>query len=151
MNRKEYQFGDMMVRYDMDEELHVGMLLYPAERKPDRETKKRAALDPMVQVKLTGDIYQGCYAPGNTLRNGESTQKLTLKSQKLTQEEKSQVIETILQDERGYQAVHRVIWGEGERFIRISRYYSGKLCFWRTPPGTGIYGCHEHGIFFRRP
>ena len=24
MNRKEYQFGDMMVRYDMDEELHVG-------------------------------------------------------------------------------------------------------------------------------
>ena len=26
MNRKEYQFGDMMVRYDMDEELHVEML-----------------------------------------------------------------------------------------------------------------------------
>lgn len=124
MDRKEYQFGDMIIRYDMDEELHVGMLLYPAERKPDREVKKHALLDPMLQVKLTGDIYQGCYAPGNTLRNGESTQKLTLKSQKLIQEEKSQMIETILQDERGYQAVHRVIWEEGERFIRIRCSYA---------------------------
>ena len=119
MKRREYQFGDMIIRYDLDEEHHVGMILYPAEKIPVKEPEKQATLDPMVQVKLTGDMYQGCYAPGNTLRNGESTQRLKMAAQDLIERDGKKIIRTTLKDERGYQAVHDVIWEKEARFIRI--------------------------------
>ena len=119
MKRREYQLGDIIIRYDLDEEHHVGMILYPAEKPLEKEPEKQAVLDPMVQVKLTGDMYQGCYAPGNTLRNGESTQRLKMTAQDLIEQDGKKIIRTTLKDDRGYLAVHEVSWEEGERFIRI--------------------------------
>ena len=116
---KEYILGDMILRYTADADGRVGMLLYPADCPITEEQRSKAALDPMVQVKLAGDEYQGCYAPGNTMRCGESAMQLLYDSQSVLSLEKGKVIETVLKDARGYEALHRVSWKEGERFVRV--------------------------------
>lgn len=113
----------MILRYTADAEGRVGMLLYPADCPITEEQRPEAKLDPMVQVKLVGDEYQGCYAPGNTLRCGESAMRLLFDSQSVTTQENGKVIETVLKDARGYEALHRVSWKEGERFVRVKCTY----------------------------
>ena len=120
---KEYILGDMILRYTADADGRVGMLLYPADCPITEEQRSKAALDPMVQVKLAGDEYQGCYAPGNTMRCGESAMQLLYDSQSVLSLEKGKVIETVLKDARGYEALHRVSWKEGERFVRVDCVY----------------------------
>lgn len=123
---KEYCFGDMILRYERDEQDHVGLLMHPAELPVLENVKKKAALDPLIQVKLAGDMYKGCYAPGNTLRDSESTMMLRWKEQVLKIEEGRRCVETVLEDERGYRAVHRAYWKEGDRFIRMECTYENR-------------------------
>lgn len=156
--KKEYLLGDMILHYEWNEAGNVGLILYPAacplpemqiyetgmgttkvgegakehERICDGEKlEKQAALDPLVQVKLTGDMYQGAFAPGHTLRCAESTRRLVFESQRVKKETagsgtgsqrvkkdiEETVIETVLKDDRGYEAVHRVHYREGDRFL----------------------------------
>ena len=75
--------GDMTVRYTEDQEGHIGLLLFPGECPVEKLPEKKAALDPLVQIQFAGDIYNGGYAPGQTLRNGESTWRMKKKSQEL--------------------------------------------------------------------
>ena len=120
---KEYSLGDMILRYMQDEKGGMGMLLYPADCPVGEEQRPEAAVDPMVQVKLVGDEYQGCYAPGNTMRCGESAMRLRYDSQSVIDREGRKIIETVLKDDRGYEALHRVSWKEGERSVRITCSY----------------------------
>lgn len=124
--RKEYCFGDMVLRYETDEQRHVGLILYPASVPAPEHPKKKAALDPLVQVKLTGDMYKGCYAPGNTLRGSESTMNLILKEQTIRSEGAKHFVDTVLEDARGCQAIHTAGWEEGDRFIRVNCTYENK-------------------------
>ena len=39
-------------------------------------------MDGMVQLKLAGDVYNGAYAPGNTLRNGGSVTSFIIKARR---------------------------------------------------------------------
>lgn len=147
--RKEYILGDMAVYYEWNEAGNVGLILYPAdcplsemdcarewakatERSDCGDTEpemvsnilsKQAALDPLVQVKLCGDMYQGAFAPGHTMRMGESTRRLVFESQKIKNEGEKTVIETVLKDDRGYQAVHRVCHQDGDRFLTVDCTY----------------------------
>lgn len=147
--RKEYILGDMAVCYEWNEAGNVGLILYPAdcplsemdcarewakatERSDCGDTEpemvsnilsKQAALDPLVQVKLCGDMYQGAFAPGHTMRMGESTRRLVFESQKIKNEGEKTVIETVLKDDRGYQAVHRVCHQDGDRFLTVDCTY----------------------------
>ena len=42
--RKEYRFGDMVLRYETDEQRHVGLILYPASvPAPEHPEKKGGA------------------------------------------------------------------------------------------------------------
>lgn len=59
---KEYELCDMTACYIVDEEDRVGLQLYPTSLPLPVSLNKIAALDSMVQVKLTGDIYNGAYA-----------------------------------------------------------------------------------------
>lgn len=117
--RKDYIFGDMAFRYETDDAGHVGLLMFPAGGPVEEVQEKRASLDSMVQLKLMGDAYNGAYGPGQTMRCGESTQRLVFESQRLTQVDKHKTIETVLKDERGYRVFHRLVWKEGDRFVRV--------------------------------
>ncbi len=92
-------------------------------RQPDDAARYRLRLpggmDPLVQVKLVGDIYKGCYAPGNTLRDSESAMRLVFAGQTLEEDGAQRRVRTVLRDDRGYEAVHTAVWEEGARFVRM--------------------------------
>ena len=113
----DYRLGDMIARYREDEEGRVGLLLFPADCPPPCLPKK-AALDPLAQLQLSGDACSGGYAMGNTLRNGESTLRLRKRSQEQKREGDLTYIETLLADERGNAVLHTLLWREGDRFVR---------------------------------
>ena len=114
----EVQFGDMTVRYTEDSQGHMGLLLYPADCPAEEIPEKKAALDPMVQIQLAGDALNGAYAPGHTMRNGETTWRMKKKSQEQKVLGKEKRVETLLEDDRGNQALHVLTWKEGDPFLR---------------------------------
>ncbi|MDO5136415.1 MAG: alpha-galactosidase [Eubacteriales bacterium] len=116
---KEYCFSDMAVRYQMDEKRCVGLLLHPKGMALPEYLEKRAALDSMVQLKIAGDMYNGAYAPGNTMRNGESVRRLSLSGQKLVKEGQVTRVQTFLEDGRGREVCHVLEYREGEKVLRI--------------------------------
>lgn len=118
---KEYQLGDMIACYETDESQAVGLLLYPAEMKNRERGEKKAKTDSLVQVKLVGDMYNGAYAQGQTLREGGSVKKLRYEGQKYEENPDTQTvsIETFLKDERGYEAVHLLTWKKETGYVRI--------------------------------
>lgn len=116
---KEYSLGDMTARYETDEKGHVGLTLYPTAMPLPENVEKQAALDSMVQLKLAGDAYEGCYAPGNTMRNSESVKKMRFKSQEETEDGEKTEIATILCDDRGYEVCHRLSWEKGEKYLSV--------------------------------
>ncbi len=121
---KEYRFGDMVLRYERDEEDRVGLVLYPASLSLPDQLQKQAAMDPLVQVKLVGDPY--CAQGGNTMRQSRSTLALRLVEQTLKQDGARQCVRTVLADARGYEAVHTASWEEGDRFVRMRTSYENK-------------------------
>lgn len=118
---KEYILGDMVAHYSIDENKHVGLLLYPKQiTVPEEEENNKAALDSLVQLKLVGDVYNGAYAPGNTMREGESVKRLQYTEQSFTDSGELQQIETVLKDERGYTVSHYLKWKKGTPYIRVA-------------------------------
>ncbi len=122
----DYQFGDMTVRYTEDRDGHVGLMLFPKECPVESIPEKKAALDPLVQIQIAGDIYNGGYAPGHTLRNGESTWRMKKKGQELKKQGRESRIETLLEDDRGNQVLHTLTWKEGDRFVRTFCQYKNQ-------------------------
>lgn len=116
---KEYILGDMVARYTVDEKQHIGLQLYPSSMPPPNQIQKRAKLDGMVQLKITGDIYPGGYASGNTLRNSESVERLTFKHQEVLLKEDVQTVITYLADQRGYEIRHYLHWENGEKTVEL--------------------------------
>lgn len=123
---KEYVFGDMVARYSLDEQMHVGLTLYPQELPLPEKLNKKAKLDSMVQVKLTGDIYNGGYASGNTLRNGESVDLLTLEGQREERTGDVHTVVTSLADHRGHQVTHCLRWVEGAPYLELWNEFTNK-------------------------
>lgn len=122
---KEYTLGDMVLRYTIDDTGCTGFSMYPAECPlPENDLPKvLKETDPLVQVKITGDMYRGCYAPGITMRNGETAMSLKYKEQDVRKENENLVIDTYLEDQRGYSAVHTVCWKEGDPFVTVTCTY----------------------------
>ena len=116
---KEYRIGDMTARYLLDAEQHVGLELYPADMPVPENPDKKAKLDGMVQIKLAGDTYNGAYAPGNTLRNGESVLRLHYKKQEAVRKGGTLTIVTYLWDSRGYGVRHYLQWEQGGTAARM--------------------------------
>ena len=116
---KEYRIGDMAACYLLDEEQHVGLELYPADMPVPENPDKKAKLEGMVQIKLAGDTYNGAYAPGNTLRNGESVLRLHYKKQEVVYKGDTQIMITYLWDDRGYEVRHHLQWEKGGTTVRM--------------------------------
>lgn len=78
----KYQLGDMQCLYYIEEESkNVEWMLLPGKMEPLSWESKRQAIDSLVQIKITGDVYTGGYAGGNTMRQSESTERLSYKNQ----------------------------------------------------------------------
>lgn len=116
---KEYILGDMVARYEINEEKQVGLTLYPTGKSLPDTVEKAAVLDCLVQLKLSGDAYEGCYAPGNTMRNSESVKRFKFQEQKLKKLGENITICTILNDERGYLVEHRLTWKQGTSYLEV--------------------------------
>lgn len=114
----EYRLGDMLARYVRDENETCGFMLLPADR-PIPDVKKECAVESLVQLKLTGDIYNEAYAGGVSLRNGESTRRLKYRGQDVSEDDKSITIRTTLSDDRGIACEHILVWRKASPYVRI--------------------------------
>lgn len=118
---KDYPLGDMTARYVTDEEKkQVGFMLLPADLPLEELYDKEEAVDSLVQVKFTGDIYNEAYALGNSMRNGESVRRLCYRKQRVRETEGGKTIETVMEAAGEYEAVHRLDWRQGDPYVRIS-------------------------------
>lgn len=118
---REYDLGDMKARYVIDQKTNiVGLYLLPISC-PEKSGKDRVEkLESLVQIKVTGDIYDEAYAIGHCMRNGETVRNLLYKEQNCEELEDVVKIHTTLEDGRGYQVVHSLIWKKGAPYVRIS-------------------------------
>lgn len=67
------------------------------------------------------------YAMGNTLRNGESTQRMRKQGQELKREGDLTRIETLLTDDHSNQVLYTLTWQEGDRSVRsFCEYRNGR-------------------------
>lgn len=121
---QEYVLGDMRVRYEVDEDKNAGLMIYPKDLILPEQQKKHALLDGMVQMKLTGDVYKGAYAPGNSMRGSMSTKCMKYKEQSVEENEETIVIRTVLRDDRGYEACHAVEWKKGAPYLKIKTIFN---------------------------
>lgn len=128
MNKEQIEviLGDMAARYEIDEEGVAGLLLYPIELSLPKKIEKNSFTDGMVQLKLVGDIYKGAYAPGNSLRESESTKRLKFKNQEKKETNDSIMINTRLMDDRGYEVIHCLAWTKGTPYLDISSSFENK-------------------------
>ena len=115
----KYKLGDMEAYYFLDEEQQVveWMLLPEGMKEPVWEDKKQN-IDPMIQLKLVGDAYASSYAGGSTMRQSESCYKMKYDRQEKTENDEKVVIRTSCRDERGYEAVHNLVWIRGEKTVQ---------------------------------
>ena len=117
---KDYSLGDMVARYVTDaEKKQVGLMLLPADLPLEELYEKKEAVDSLVEVKFTGDIYNEAYAMGNSMRNGESVRRLTFREQRAADEDGRLTIETVMEAPGKYEVVHRLSWRQGDSYVRI--------------------------------
>lgn len=116
----EYRLGDMRALYYVGHETkNVELMLLPDDVKPLSWDEKKQVVDSLIQIKLAGDIYQGGYAGGGTLRQGESVFRLQYCHQEShTSDEKTEIV-TRLKDRRGYLAEHILIWYHGSESVEM--------------------------------
>ncbi len=118
-----YALGDMTAVYEKDETGKTGLTLYPVIHGgiQTSEIERTEAVDGLVQLKLAGDVYNGAYSMGQTLREGQSVRAMIYEKQKvLTGEDGELEIRTFLRDARGYSACHHLRYRRGTDYMRIS-------------------------------
>ena len=117
----KYNFGDMAVWYvEEEDEGQCGMMLFPAQLEKEVSLEGRWQVDSLVQVKLVGDPYPGCFAGGMTMRGSATVGALRFTGQHLWQDEKSgtEIVETVLEG-GGLRAVHRVRYRRGTSYLTV--------------------------------
>ena len=116
----KYQLGDMQVLYYIDNEMkNVELMMLPDSSNPLPWDHKRQVIDSLVQLKLAGDVYQGGYAGGGTLRQGETVSRFQYDNQNYESADGQTKIITQLKDSRGYRAEHVLIWNEGAEYVEM--------------------------------
>src|SRR5574344_2552936 len=85
----EFIFGDISVRYILEESGRMNLQLVPLTKTADICEFKESRGDSLIQAKLIGDIYAGSYAGGLTMRNSGTVENL-----KFIKQESCTVIQT---------------------------------------------------------
>lgn len=116
-----YVLGDMQVRYLLDPVTkQVDFLMIPKCMEDKIVETKFSRGDNLVQLKLLGDMYAGAYSGGSTMRNSYSTEQLQYEKQDFLEASDKIMIRTFLQDKRGYEAIHELIWYKQEVSFEVN-------------------------------
>lgn len=117
---KDYCLGDMTARYLTDgEKKQVGLVLLPAGMPVPVQDGKSEQIDSLVQLKITGDIYNEPYAMGNSMRNSETVRRLEYQNQYTGKHGDRLEICTVLEAPGKYQVTHHLVWKEASHYLRI--------------------------------
>ena len=117
---KQYQLGDMTAVYLTDEKKKkVGFILLPAGMPYDGSMVKNQEIDSLIQIKISGDIYNEAYAMGNSMRNSETINRMEFKEQKAEEREGKFIITTVLAAQEQYETVHTLTWKKDTPYVRI--------------------------------
>ncbi|RCX14772.1 alpha-galactosidase [Anaerobacterium chartisolvens] len=122
----EYIFGDISVRYLINEAGNVGIEILPASLKEKAVQDKKYNIDSLVQAYIKGDDFSGGFANGHTMRNGQSTSVLEYDSQRADYNNGTQIITTVLKNGNGHFARHILKYKEGLKAFEVNTIYSNK-------------------------
>lgn len=117
----EFQLGDMQALYFTDSERKNAELLLLPEGIPYKEKefdKEHDHKDSLIQIKLAGDTYTGCYSPGVSLRADTREFPFKYESQEVNDDRDQTEIVTYLYDNRGYRAAHHLIYKKGQSILK---------------------------------
>lgn len=117
----KYLFGDMQALFFTDDERgNAELLLLPSGMEYNEKDidPKHDHKDTVVQIKLAGDTYTGCYSPGVSMRCDTSEWGFRYEMQRILQGGDVTEIITVLKDERGYTAEHHLIYQEGQKVLQ---------------------------------
>lgn len=118
---REHLFGDMRASYVRDtEEGRIGFILTPADMPAPGSLSEEEELEPLVQLKIAGDMYGDAFAMGISMRNSETVRRLRYEGQEVKAKDGVHSVDTFLWDGRGYRVVHHLRWKEGTPYVRIS-------------------------------
>lgn len=109
--------GDMLLKYETDESGKVGFSMIPSHMEGEEKENKNYRVNSLVQYKALGDTYPGAYGNGVTFHN--SPNKLIYKGQEVEESEDKKVIDTRLEDERGYVFHHIVTWWKSDVSVEV--------------------------------
>lgn len=134
-----FQFGDMLVEYLIATESQaVGFRMFPTALADNLATHREFLqthesillpksfpsmrawqVEPLVQVKLTGDAVSSGFSQGITMRSSETLTSLHYAGQEVFKgREKTEVVTTLL-SKRGYACEHHLVYQNGDEAITI--------------------------------
>lgn len=111
----EFQLGDMLLTYGLDEQACASMSLIPAAMK-DCVTEKDYRPEPLVQIHARGDQFPNGYGNGHTMACTPAASALKF----VSQNREGNTILTVLSDGKGRTVHHRVGWEEGLQAVIVS-------------------------------
>ncbi len=117
----QFTLGDMQALYFTDSEFkNAELLLLPKDvRYVDKDIDEaHDHRDSVVQVKLLGDMYTGCYSPGISLRTDVRFCPFKFDLQKVSEEGGITEIVTVLKDDRGYLAEHHLLYKKEQKVLK---------------------------------
>lgn len=117
----EFTFGDIHVRYILEESGQMVLLLVPVSKTADICEFKEGRTDSLIQAKLIGDVYSGAYAGGLTMRNNGTVEGLkfitqdthTLPQTPLNRKSRIEIV-TSFEDAQNHLYVHTLGYTEGD-------------------------------------
>jgi len=132
----EFIFGDISVRYILEESGRMNLQLVPLTKTADICEFKESRGDSLIQAKLIGDIYAGSYAGGLTMRNSGTVENLKFIKQETcicpqtSKDSKTRTeIITFFEDAQKHSYIHTLGYTEGDLSV------DSKTTFTNNAPG----------------
>lgn len=136
MKIKEYQLGQMLLQYMIDEKTgHVSMILLPEGERGCFE-QRRSLIQQGKNRCSAWEIGNLCHlslrhheqgnGAGCTLKYGKSAEELRYQEQNVSRLGDKTRIETLLQAEEGYEILHRIEYTEGEQGIEVETLFRNR-------------------------
>ncbi|MBO6052160.1 MAG: alpha-galactosidase [Clostridia bacterium] len=115
----------MTAVYLADEAGHVGLSFVPAALS-DRADPDAHELEPLAQLYIRGDGLPAAYANGLTSSGSPSGYLMKFKDQTVTEEGGVTVVETRMEDGRGYALIHILSYRAGNRAFAVKTVFENR-------------------------
>lgn len=117
----QYQFGSTTLRYYIDTKTqNVGMVLLPGDMVSAAGSAKNSRLEPLVQLKIQGDVYPFGFAHGHSMRGSETVFRFKYDKQRIIEDNDSKTVVTVLREDRGLVSEHHLRWYSGYSALESS-------------------------------